>query len=379
MSTEIMSSRERLLAAFQSKPVDRVPVKVWSASPWLQVWHPSFQPILDAALAKTDLAVQWSMNTGYYMTHMDAVDLWVSDKPSTHQGYRERHEVCHTPLGDLHSVHAYSPQHLPGRTLKYAIESVEDAKKFLSIPYVPIEDDILNTSEFFARSKALGDRGIMIAQIDFEPIYAVQMLMGSELFAIWLLEERDLIRELVECLTKRVVDRVEYMLARGIGPVFGYYGPELCIPPLVRPQDFQEFVVEVDKRFIRLLKEAGCLLWVHCHGKMSPVIEGFMEMGVDCLNPIEPPPMGDLTLREAREIVGDRMCLEGNIEADDMYRAPREHIRELVAQAMEQARGGGFILCPTSGFMEWPFARERLVENYLTYIEAGLEHGNNFS
>jgi len=379
MSTEIMSSRERLLAAFQSQPVDRVPIKVWSAAPWQQVWHPSFQPILDAALEKSDLAIQWSMPTGYYMTHMDAVDLWVSDKPSTHAGYRERHEVVHTPLGDLYSIRAYSPQHLPGMTLKYAIESVEDAKKFLSIPYVPIEDDILNTQEFFARSKALGDRGIMIAQIDFEPIYAVQMLMGSELFAIWLLEERDLIREIVERLTERVIDRVEYMLARGIGPVFGYYGPELCIPPLARPQDFQEFVVEVDRRFIRLLKEAGCLLWVHCHGKMSPVIEGFMEMGVDCLNPIEPPPMGDVTMRQAREIVGDRMCLEGNLEADDMYRASAARIRELVAEAIDGARGGGLILCPSSGFMEWPSARDRLVENYLTYIEAGLELGKDFS
>jgi hypothetical protein len=317
------------------------------------------------------------MDTGYYMTHPDAVDLWVSDKPSTHMGYRERHEVCRTPLGDLYSIRAYSPEHLPGMTLKYPIESVDDARKFLSIPYEPMGDDILKPEDFFARDKALGERGIMIAQIDFEPIYAVQMLMGSELFAVWLLEERDLIRELVECLAERVVDRVQYMLDRGIGPVFGYYGPEVCIPPLARPQDFQEFVVEVDKRFIRLLKEAGCLLWVHCHGKMGPVIKGFMEMGVNCLNPIEPPPMGDLTLREVRSIVENRMCLEGNIEADDLHRAPAEHIRRLVQQAVEEGRGGGFILCPTSGFMEWPFATERLVDNYLTYIEAGLEYGRN--
>ena len=73
----------------------------------------------------------------------------------------------------------------------------------------------------------------------------------------------------------------------------------------------------------------------------------------------------------------NRMCLEGNIEADDLHRAPAEHIRRLVQQAVEEGRGGGFILCPTSGFMEWPFATERLVDNYLTYIEAGLEYGRN--
>ena len=104
-----------------------------------------------------------------------------------------------------------------------------------------------------------------------------------------------------------------------------------------------------------------------------------MEMGVDCLNPIEPPPMGDMTLRQAREVVGNRMCLEGNLEADDMFRARAERIRRLVAEAIEDARGGGLILCPTSGFMEWPIATPRQVENYLTYIEAGLEYGKGFA
>ncbi|MHB0874917.1 MAG: hypothetical protein ACYC5O_02610, partial [Anaerolineae bacterium] len=64
-----------------------------------------------------------------------------------------------------------------------------------------------------------------------------------------------------------------------------------------------------------------------------------------------------------------------NIEADDMYRAPAKRIRELVARAIEDARGGGFILCPTSGFMEWPTASDRQADNVLTLIEAGLEYG----
>lgn len=370
-----MNSRERLLAAFQSQPVDRAPIKVWSAAPWLEVWHPGYQPVLDRALAKTDLAIQWGMDTGYYMTHPSAAPTTVLDRASAHEDYRERHVTVSTPLGELTHVEAYSPIHKPGYTKKYTIETVEDARRFLSIPYVPMQPDL---TEFFAQDRDLGTRGIMIAQLDFEPIYAVQMLMGSETLAIWLLEERELLRELVECLSIRIIDRVRYLLDRGVGPVLGYYGPELCIPPLVRPVDFQEFVVDVDKRFTTLVKQAGCLLWVHCHGRMSPVLRGFMDMGVDCLNPIEPPPIGDVSLRQAREIVGNRMCLEGNLEADELYRAPAERIRRLVAQAIEEARGGGLILCPTSGFMEWPHPVDRVVENYLTYIDAALEYGKDF-
>jgi uroporphyrinogen-III decarboxylase len=367
-----MTSRERLLAAFHSQPVDRVPVKVWGASPWREVWHPGFQPIMDAALERTDLAVQWSMDAGYYLTSPAAVDMRVEDRPSSHEDYLERHVTVCTPRGDLLSVVAYSPVHKPGRTIKYAIETVEDAHKFLSIPYVRMEPDL---AEYFQRQKELGERGILIVQLDVEPIYAVQKLMGSETLAFWLLEERELVREMVERLAERMIDRVDYLLSHGAGPVFGYVGPELCIPPLARPEDFQEFVVDVDRRFTTLIKEAGGLLWVHCHGKMRRVLQGFMDIGVDCLNPIEPPPLGDVTLRQAREIVGRRLCLEGNLESDDLYRAPASRIRELVAQAVEEGRGGGLILCPSSGFMEWPTPRDRLVENYITYIDAALECG----
>jgi hypothetical protein len=45
-----------------------------------------------------------------------------------------------------------------------------------------------------------------------------------------------------------------------------------------------------------------------------------------------------------------------------MYRATPQRIRQLVAQATEEARGGGLILCPTSGYMEWTSASPRQVE-----------------
>ena len=36
---------------------------------------------------------------------------------------------------------------------------------------------------------------------------------------------------------------------------------------------------------------------------------------------------------------------------------------------------GRFILCPTSGFMEWPVCEPKTVANWLAYIEAGREYG----
>ncbi|MHB0875532.1 MAG: hypothetical protein ACYC5O_05745, partial [Anaerolineae bacterium] len=307
MSTEAMSSRERLLAAYRSQPVDRVPIRIWSASPWMEVWHPSFQPILDAALAKTDIVDGWGMDGGYYLSDRSAVNTRVEDYPSDHDGFRERHDVVETAAGELRQISVYSLEHKPGMILKHAIETPEQAEAWLGLPYRPIRGD---TSRFFEMDRELGERGIVNVGIGVEPIYAVQILLGSELLAFWSVDRRPLVEAMVEEMRRRVVDQVQYLLEQGVGPVFGYVGPELCSPPLMSPRDFQQFVVETDKTFTSLIKQAGGLLWLHSHGKMSQVIRGFVEMGVDCLNPIEPPPMGDMTLKQAREVVGRRMCLE---------------------------------------------------------------------
>jgi hypothetical protein len=374
MSTETMSSRERLMAAYRSQPVDRVPIRVWGADPWMRVWHPSYQPILDAALRFSDIVTSWGPPLNIFYSDWKGVTVREADMPSRHEGFVERVTTYETPRGPISQVEAVSTENKPGRVLKFLVENEDDARAFLSVPYVQPRPDC---SRFFELKADLGERGLMTVGIG-EPVYHIYSLLGSELLALWSVDKPNLLRELVLAMQQRMTNHVQYLLEQGLGPCYGYVGPELCIPPLMSPAHFREFVVDVDKAFTSMIRQEGHLLWVHCHGDMGPVIEGFVEMGVNCLNPIEPPPLG-ISLARARGLVGNRLCLEGNIEADDLFRATPQRLRELVRQAMEQARGGGFILCPTSGFMEWPTCSPQKVENYLAFIQAGLEFGSNWS
>jgi len=363
--------RERLLASYRGQPVDRVPIRVWGADPWMKVWHPSYEPILEASVKYTDLCAGWGVHMNHFLSDLPDLPTRTVQRPSRHEGFVEEVLTYETPRGPLTQVEAVSTEYKPGRTLEFFIKDEEDALRWLSVPYVQPRPDV---SRFFELDRELGERGLMTAYIG-EPMYHVYSMMGSELMAFWSVDNRDLLRTLITTAQQRMTNHVQYLLEQGAGPVFGYVGPELCIPPLMSPRDFHELVVEVDKSFTRMIRDAGGLLWVHCHGGMGPCLEGFLDMGVNCLNPIEPPPQGDITLAQARARVGDRLCLEGNIETDDLFRARPERIRGLVRQAIEEARGGPFILCPTSGFMEWPTCNPEKVANYLAFIEAGLEYG----
>jgi len=161
--------------------------------------------------------------------------------------------------------------------------------------------------------------------------------------------------------------------------VFGWVGPEVYIPPLLSPRDFEEFCFRFDKPLIDSIHEAGASVWVHCHGNMSRVLERFVEMGVDVLNPVEPPPMGDITLSEAFAAIGHRMGLEGNIETHDLMTASPERVRELVREAIEAGRGYRFILCPSSGFMPMRLPSPLFIRNLRVFIEEGLSVGNIYS
>ena len=147
---------------------------------------------------------------------------------------------------------------------------------------------------------------------------------------------------------------------------------------MASPRDFDEFVFDYDKRIIDLIHNAGKLAWIHCHGDMDPVLERFIDMGLDCLNPIEPPPVGRLTLAQAKERVAGRMCLEGGVQDGDFdLRTPTEMVR-ITEQAVLQGKpGGGFILCPTSSPTTWVTQSERHIQNYRAFVETGIRMGSH--
>ena len=368
-----MTSRERLTAVYEGKEPDRVPIRVWGVDRNTKPMHPSYAPVIEAAQAKTDLVAGWSMPSGLFLSATDAVNVRVEEGPSDHEEFEERTTTYETPAGPLTQVHLFNREGKPGYAKKHLIETEEDAERFLSIPYVPVEGDV---SSFFEVDAAIGDRGIIISGMGGHPMYAVNALTGSEVFAYWSVEKRDLLIEIMDVMYERCANYLKYLLEHGVGPFFGYVGPELCIPPLQSVKDFYDFVVAYDKKLVALVHESGGYVWCHSHGSMSPVLEGFMEIGVDCLNPLEPPPWGDITLTEAKARTDGKLVLEGNIEKHELYYSKPEEIRERVIGAIQDAGPGGrLILCPSSGVQEWPTCDERTVQNFLMFIETGLEFG----
>jgi uroporphyrinogen decarboxylase len=127
-----------------------------------------------------------------------------------------------------------------------------------------------------------------------------------------------------------------------------------------------------------MVHNAGSYIWVHCHGKVRNLIEKFIEMGVDVLNPLEPPKNGDVDLDEVARTFKNRIGLEGNIEMQDFYDESEEVIREKIKTCVQSGKQSNrFIMCTSAGFMDFPTPSKQYLDNIMTYIDYGYECVNN--
>jgi len=368
-----MTPRERILTALSGGAPDRVPIWAWGVHPWLGDVDSSIQPVVDAYLERGDLVHWWSPGAGHFISASDEVKASTDTGPSALPDYDAQATTYVTPGGELTEVHYVSRHGKPGYRKKYLLENEDDIEKLLSIPYVPPQPDC---SGFAAVDEEMGDRGTLMVAVPSDPMYFVNNLIGSERFAIWSIEKRELIDGLIREFGRRIREWVEWVIAQGVGPVFGYVGPELCIPPLQSPGDFDEWVVDLDRGINDLIRDAGGHVVVHCHGRMGPVLEGFVRMNASALHPIEPPPMGDVTIVEAKERVGRDLCIIGNIQEHDIWTLSTPQFRKLVEQTMREGmEGGGFILSPTATPFGWPTMSQLARENWLAMLDVGLETG----
>ena len=86
---------------------------------------------------------------------------------------------------------------------------------------------------------------------------------------------------------------------------------------------------------------------LHSCGKQRELIRWCAEeTDLNCINPLEIPPMGDCDLAEVKQAHGHQLALMGNLHTTDvMLRGTPEDVARAARDAIDAAGdGGGFIL-----------------------------------
>lgn len=333
-----MTRRERLRRCYCYEELDRPAV-------YSRTGFPADDPTYDRLRAL--LGEQTELKGGWSSAAVQPPPP-AETRVEPHSADWERHvAVLHTPAGELTSTFLASRRGQPGLHETFLIDGPEDAQRYLSLPPQPVGGDVAG---FFAADRAMGDAGIVEVSLGFNPAGFVAELCGSVTFALLSISHRDLLHALCRRHMESLLARVEYLQGRGVGPYFSMLGEEYVVPPLHGPADFHDFNVRYDRPVIERIHRGGGRIHIHSHGSIRQVFQGFLDMGADVLHPIEPPPLGNITAAQAKEMARDRLCLEGNLQIHRMYEASPEGIRAevqaLIGAAFDDRRG--LIVCPSA-------------------------------
>ena len=372
-----MTSKERILRIFQNKEVDRPSLKLWGFSPRHRPLHPDYQPVHELAAQLTDVYSSWespfNVFCGQYSDELITHRFEDTDDPT----WKTEVISYKTPKGTLTERRHVSTVHEPRYTTEYPVKDSGDLEALLSMPYRPYP---VQASSYQQKLDQMGECGVPMIYFH-SPGDALYESIGSETIAYMAYDCRELLIEAARFYGRRVYDQVKALLDAGVNGVFYSFGVETFIPPLMSPKDYDELMSPVMKSIHDLIHDAGGYVWMHCHGKVMPFLDRFIEEGVDVLNPLEPAGKGgDVVLSDLVERYGNRIGLEGNIEIQDILLTSPDELKSLLRECVEAgSRSGRFILSQSAGFNEYPFPTAHYIENLKIYLTEGYRLVNSYA
>ncbi len=352
-----VNSRERILAAARGEEPDRVPCSPHVGPGTVQTMS---QEDWDALLQFTDV----TMSVGVLGDlQVFGGQRFLDASKVTQEGDRRTVEV-ETPKGVLRSQQLVTPE--TTWTAEYFGKTREDVDKILSILYDPPRFDLVDV---FRWSEAVGADGLVSLGICSAFRFCLGFF-GPQTLYLAMADDADLIEQLIATMNERLEVYIWECCDRGVRS-FWMGGSEHCGPGVVNPRMFKRFVTPYDKHIVEIIHQYGGIVNYHTHGRLHDILDDIAEIGVDVMSPIESGIRGDVTLAEVKHIVGDRVCLKGNL--DDMAflaLASEEEVRAAAEGCVEQAaEGGGYILSGTDAGIYSP----EWVQSFLTMAQVA-EH-----
>lgn len=381
-----MTSRERLMATVEGRAVDRPAVSFYEVGglkmdpsdpdPFNIYRDPSWQPLLALAEERTDLIRMRSP------VRAQSHQAWDSPQAASEELRSEFFAVeryldrgCRVTRTTL-TIAGRVMTALTRRdrdvdtiwTTEHLLKSPADVEAYLQLP-----DDVfaetIDVSPLVEEERHLGERGIVMVDTE-DPLCAAATLFGMEDFTILAMTQQDLFHRLLEKCARVIHPRTEQVTRQFPGRLWRIYGPEFATQPYLPPHLFDEYVIRYTGPMIEAIHRSGGFARIHIHGRIRNILDSVVRMGADAIDPIEPPPQGDVDLAFVRTEYGKDLVLFGNIEVADVENAEPEQFEKIVRKALAdgtRGQGRGFVLMPSA----CPYGRTvstRTLRNYQTMV-----------
>lgn len=205
------------------------------------------------------------------------------------------------------------------------------------------EDEVLRLIDL-VREKS-GDTYFLMLHGD--ATYSVPSGSNMADWSARLVEEPDKVKEEAERKVDGALDRGARLAQHG-----GLDGFALCADycfntgPFLSPQWFGEFVAPYLTRLIRGYRSQGHYVIKHTDGNIMPILDQLVEAPPHALHSLDP--QGGVDMAEVKRLIGDRVCLIGNVNCGLLDSGTDEQSIESARYALQHGMPGGGYIFSTS-------------------------------
>jgi len=350
-----MNSRERVQAALQRKPVDRVPIYMW--------FHPA---------TARHLGELMEIPPGYVGMAMgdDVRQTWANNNYAMEGITHEKDGESHVDDWGITWVHQFYFNQIGRYPL---IDATLDEVLAYQFPYQHLEK-LLRPMQTLAESSAGCFLGCDVSPCAFEMYWR---LRGMENVLVEMVSEPEITRKMLGRCVDFSIKLGQEACARF--PLdWLWTGDDVASQTsmLFSPKMWRDLIKPELQRVFAVGKSHGLWVAYHCCGALRPIIPDLIEIGMDILNPVQSncPGMDPLELK--REFGRDLAFMGG---VDTQYLLPMgtvTEVRRATARLLEgmTSDGGGYILAASH-----TVPPETPDENiFAMYAEAGISREEIF-
>lgn len=372
-----MTRRDRLMRTLRGEPVDRPAVNFYELDAYNQDPHDpdpynvftdaSWQPLLDLTRAYTDRIA---------ITHVPFIggddplgDRRARRESTDNAGRRHTETTIQAADRALTMRTRQDPDVFTVWTTEHLLKTPDDLRAWLALP-APADIGRPDPSRVLAAEQALGESGIAMIDVA-DPLCTVAELFDMATYTVIALRETGLLRAALDKVAALTRARVEAIATVLPGRLWRIVGPEYAAPPYLPPRLFREYVTGYDTALVAAIQAGGGYARLHSHGRLAAILDDIVATGCDALDPLEPPPQGDVQLADVRARHGEQLVLLGNLEIADIEQLAPEAFRPRVRRALDEGtrgRGRGFVLMPSA----CPYGRKlarRTLANYEVLVD----------
>lgn len=315
-----MNIRERVQAFWCKQRPDRIPYTIYEYE-----WRNNCNDPAWDGLFQKGLGVTWFLST----IRESSKNVTFSEKSYIEQGKKTTQVTMHTPRGDLCELYQ------DGWKQKYLLQ---DACDYAILTRVVQEMEIQpDYDNYFLRDQQIGEYGIALVAMGRTPMQTILVdYAGLEQFSYHLRDFPGEVLELYDALLNNYRKKA-MLIAEGPGQYVSVL--ENFTAETMGPKRYQQYLMPVYQELFPMIQSSGKIIGTHYDGKLSACKKCIAAAPIDLIESFTPPPEGDMSIREAREIWPDKL-LWSNINID-AYNLPARELKRLVLDRVSEGAPDG--------------------------------------